>query len=56
MSKEYLDGYKKAIEDLRSLGINRYHIKSWSHSRELRFAPVELSDYLVLIYNKKLKE
>ena len=53
---DYLKGYQDAIKDLRDLQKRLWHEKIWSHSRDLKFAPVELSDYLVIRYNKKLKE
>jgi len=46
----YLKGYRTAIEDLRS--IQSFPLSRWSHSRDLKFAPVELSDKLVPIYEK----
>jgi len=50
ITKEYLQGYKQAIEDLRKVDKKLNHVKKWSHSRELKFAPVELSDVLVRSY------
>ena len=40
------DGVKFAIERLRDL--RESDMGKWSHSRDLKFAPVELSDYVLI--------
>lgn len=51
----FFEGYKRAIEDLRDIGDTK-RLSFWSHSRELKFAPVELSDCLVVEYRKMRQE
>lgn len=49
------DGYKSAINKLREL--KESDISKWSHSRSLYFAPVELSDFLLIqLKNNKALE
>lgn len=49
------DGYKSAINKLREL--KKSDISKWSHSRSLYFAPVELSDFLLIqLKNNKALE
>lgn len=45
------DGYKSAINKLREL--KKSDISKWSHSRSLHFAPVELSDFLLIQLKNK---
>ena len=47
-NESYLAGYKQAIEDLRRLQEMWNHKKHWCISYDLKYAPVELSDYLVI--------
>lgn len=51
LEQKYLEGYRDAIKQLRKIGDNSI-LSDWSHSRDLKFAPVELSDRLVVEYNK----
>lgn len=51
-NKDFQCGVRYCIEELRKLNDGFFHVKKWSHSRDLKFAPVELSDYLLL----KIKE
>ena len=44
---DYLQGVISSIEILRDLQDTRGHLSEWSHSRDLKFAPVELSDYIL---------
>ena len=52
----YLDGYRRAILDLRELQDKFFHVSKWSSSKKLTFAPVELSDYLVSWKYEKLRK
>lgn len=49
----FREGVIFAIKSLREL--KESDIKDWSHSRELKFAPVELSDYILIKYKKEYK-
>jgi hypothetical protein len=43
-----VDGIMACINALRSLQNRANHTRKWSHSNELKFAPVELSDWLLI--------
>ena len=45
-------GYKKAVDTLQNF---KGKLSDWSHSRDLKFAPVELGDYLILQFRKENK-
>lgn len=32
------------------------HLSKWSHSRDLKFAPVELSDYILIQYKREAEK
>lgn len=50
------EGVKWCIEKLRELQSRFWHTRVWNHSGETKFAPVELSDFLLLEYEKMLEE
>jgi hypothetical protein len=43
--------FKWVMEKLRNL--KESDLKYWSHSRDVKFAPVELSDYLLINWRKE---
>jgi hypothetical protein len=49
----FREGVVFAIKALRDLGETYNHLPKWSHSRELKFAPVELSDYILIKYKRE---
>lgn len=49
-SEEFKRGVMFCITKLREL--KSEDMKNWAHSRDLKFAPVELSDYLLIEYRK----
>ena len=49
----FREGIVFAIKALRDL--KESNLKDWSHSRQLKFAPVELSDYILIKYKKEYK-
>lgn len=51
--KTFEEGVKFAIQALRD--IKESDMKYWSHSRQLKFAPVELSDYILIKYKREHK-
>jgi hypothetical protein len=51
----FREGIIFAIKTLRDLGDTPNHLSKWSHSRDLKFAPVELSDYILIKYKKEYK-
>lgn len=57
LEKENKESFEKgvvfAIKALRNL--KESDIGNWSHSRDLKFAPVELSDYILIKYKKEYK-
>lgn len=52
-SETFKEGVIFAIKTLRDL--KESDLKDWSHSRDLKFAPVELSDYILIQYKKQYK-
>lgn len=56
ITDEKLEGVKLCIESLRSLGEKFRHEREWHHSRDSKFAPVELSDWLLIHVYRKLQE
>jgi hypothetical protein len=49
-------GVANCIKELRKLGDGYDHERRWSHSRKIEFAPVELSDYLLINVLRKINE
>jgi len=57
LAKAHLDGVGKSIQFLRALQDKSSHWKEWNHSCDVKFAPVELSDWLLInVYRKEEKE
>lgn len=52
--KSYEDGIRRCIEELRKLQEQMNHQRQWNHSRDAKFAPVELSDWLLINVLRKL--
>lgn len=51
---ELYEGVRFAIKALRDLQDDPFgHLSKWSHSRDLKLAPVELSDYILIQYKKQ---
>jgi hypothetical protein len=48
--EEFKKGVLFCIQKLRDL--TSEDMKNWAHSRDLKFAPVELSDYLLIQFRK----
>ena len=48
VESEKIDGIRMCINALRSLQNKTNHTRKWSHSNDLKFAPVELSDWLLI--------
>jgi hypothetical protein len=49
-SEEFKKGIMFCIQKLRDL--KSEDLKDWAHSRDIKFAPVELSDYILIQYRK----
>ncbi len=47
----FKEGVIFAIKTLRDL--KESDLKDWSHSRSIQFAPVELSDYILIKYKRE---
>lgn len=49
-------GIRWCVAKLRELQSQFRHERQWNHSSSTNFAPVELSDYLILEFEKALKK
>jgi len=50
--EDFRKGVEWCVKMLRELQDQPNHQKRWSHSRDIKFSPVELSDYLVSKYKE----
>ena len=55
-NEDFQRGVRYCIEELRTLQDKFMHTRIWNHSADRKFAPVELSDYLLLQARKLKKE
>lgn len=49
------NGFRSAIKELAKLSKDSRHLSRWSHSRDVKFAPIELHDFLVIKYKRELQ-
>lgn len=54
LDKAVEEGFKLALEYIYDL--QDQPLKKWSHSRELKFAPVEIGDAVMMRYKKQLNK
>ena len=55
-NEDFQRGVRYCIEELRKLQDKFRHRRIWNHSDNSKFAPVELSDYLLVSIRKLEKE